>query len=120
VDKLSTNINYVSLILFLGWFFKQLGFKPRQNARTIFNLETRKPIELTEEKIIVGCESPGAKIYLDQRKLEIEGEIKKYLKKNLNIEFILQASQKKHVEAPLLSFEPAPEDLFSRAGLESK
>src|SRR3989339_493165 len=79
-----------------------------------------KPVELTEEKIIVACENPGGKIYLDQRKLEIEVEIKKYLKKNLHIEFIVQASQKKHAEAPLLSFEPAPEDLFSRAGLNKK
>ncbi len=79
-----------------------------------------KPIELTEEKIIVACESPGAKIYLDQRKIEIEAEIKRHLKKNLNIEFIVQISQKKKVEAPLLSFEPAPGDLFSRAGLSHK
>lgn len=79
-----------------------------------------KPIELTEEKIIVACENPGGKIYLDQRKPEIEAEIKKHLKKNLSIEFIIQASQKKRAEAPLLSFEPAPEDLFSRAGLNKK
>ena len=79
-----------------------------------------KPIELTDEKIIVACENPGAKIFLDQRKPEVEAEIKKYLKKNLSIEFIIQIPKKKHIEAPLLSFEPAPEDLYSRAGLNHK
>lgn len=83
-------------------------------------LKHARPTELTDEKIIVSCENQGAKIFLDQRKTEVERELHAHLKKNLSIEFVLGAPQKKKLDSPLLSFEPTPEDMYSRSGLNHK
>lgn len=79
-----------------------------------------KPLELTDEKIVVSCENQGAKIFLEQRKVEVEREVYGYVQKNLAVEFVLAPPKKKKVESPLLSFEPTPEDLYSKSGLNQK
>ncbi len=79
-----------------------------------------KPIELSDEKIVVSCENQGAKIFLDQRRPEVEREIYGYVKKNLAIEFVLAPPKAKKVESPLLSFEPSAEDMYSKSGLNHK
>jgi chromosomal replication initiator protein len=79
-----------------------------------------KPLELTDEKIVVSCENQGAKIFLEQRKAEVEREVYGYVQKNLAVEFVLAPPKKKKVESPLLSFEPTPEDLYSKSGLNQK
>lgn len=79
-----------------------------------------KPVELTDDKIVVSCENQGARIFLDQRKAEIEQELFKHIKKSISIDFILQATEKKKTDSPLLSFEPSPEDLYTKSGLNHK
>lgn len=83
-------------------------------------LKHAKPLELTDEKVVVSCENQGAKIFLEQRKAEVEREIYGYIQKNLAVEFVLAPPKKKAVDSPLLSFEPTPEDLYSKSGLNQK
>lgn len=79
-----------------------------------------KPLDMTDEKIIVSCENQGAKIFLEQRKVEVEREIFGYAQKNLAIDFVLAPPKKKKLDSPLLSFEPTPEDLYTKCGLNHK
>lgn len=79
-----------------------------------------KPVDVSDEKIVLSCENQGAKIFLSQRKLEVEASFAMYFKKSLHVEFIMAPPTKKRVESPLLSFEPTTDDLFERAGLNKK
>ncbi len=83
-------------------------------------LKHAKPLELTDEKIVLSCENQGAKIFLEQRKAEVEREVYAYVQKNLAVEFMLTPPKKKRVDSPLLSFEPSPEDLYTKSGLNHK
>jgi len=77
-------------------------------------------IELTEEKIIIGCDNQGIKKYLDPKLKEIEDHIYQNFKKRLLVEFVIAPLRKKGSSSPLLAFEPAVEDLFVRSGLNKK
>lgn len=79
-----------------------------------------KPVELKDDKIILACENQGAKIFLEQRKGQVEGVLFQHLKKRVSVDFIMAPPHAKKVESPLLSFEPTVEDLFTRAGLNKK
>lgn len=83
-------------------------------------LKRVKPVELKDDIIVVSCENPGAKIFLEQRKSQVESALFDHIKKRLGVEFVLAAPQKKAADSPLLTFEPAVEDLFTRAGLYKK
>lgn len=78
------------------------------------------PIELTEEKIVLSCDNQGTKIFLEPKKADVEREVRLHFKKNLMVEFVISPPKKKKIESPLLSFEPRPEDLFTRCGLNHK
>ncbi|MBI5127234.1 chromosomal replication initiator protein DnaA [Candidatus Roizmanbacteria bacterium] len=77
-------------------------------------------VELTEEKIVVGCDNQGVKKFLDPKLREVEEKIYLNFKKKLSLEFIIAPIQRKKVVPPLLSFEPPVEDLFIRSGLNKK
>ncbi|MBI3366698.1 chromosomal replication initiator protein DnaA [Candidatus Roizmanbacteria bacterium] len=79
-----------------------------------------KPIELTNETIVVGCENLGSKIFLEKRTNEIEKQLSFHIKKRVKITFVIIESKKKEKEAPLLSFQPSQEDIFLKSGLHSK
>lgn len=83
-------------------------------------LKQTKPIELTENKVVVSCENQGIRFFLEKRLAEIEREVATYQKKRMTIEFVVAPASKKRVESPLLSFEPTAEDLYGRAGLNKK
>lgn len=83
-------------------------------------LKQVRPIELTEEKIIVACDSYGIKKYLDPKIKEIEDYIYKNLDRRLSVEFVIAPRQKKKALSPLLTFEPPVEDLFIKAGLNKR
>lgn len=83
-------------------------------------LKQTRPIDLTEEKIIIGCDNQGIKKFLDPKLKEIEDHIFLNLKKRLQVEFVIAPQQKKKTSPPLLSFEPPVEDLFVRSGLNKK
>ena len=83
-------------------------------------LKHASPLELTDEKIIISCDNQGAKIFLEQRKNEVEDELYRHTKKRVRVEFVLKPAKKKKIDSPLLSFEPSPEDLYSKSGLNHK
>jgi len=101
-------------------FLEKLG-KNQEKTPVLYSiLKHTHPQELTEKKIVLICENQGAKIFLEQKKKEIEEEIYFHLKKRLLVEFIVSLPKKKKVDSPLLSFEPSREDIFSRCGLNHK
>ena len=50
----------------------------------------------------------------------MEREVSLHFKKNLLVEFVIAPPKKKKIESPLLSFEPRPEDLYTKSGLNHK
>ncbi len=95
--------------------------KNQQRMPVLYSiLKHVKPVDVSDEKIVLSCENQGAKIFLSQRKLEVEASFAMYFKKSLHVEFIMAPPTKKRVESPLLSFEPTTDDLFERAGLNKK
>lgn len=84
-------------------------------------LKQLKPKEVKEDKIIIGCQSFGIKTYLDKRINLIEEKFFSFFNKKINIEFVvLPVKKSKKDLAPLLSFKPSIEDIFSKAGLNKK
>jgi len=83
-------------------------------------LKQSRIIELENDRIKLACHNPGAKIYLEQKRGDVEKEIYDFVKKNLSVEFVLAEPKKRSPSPPLLSFEPAPEDLYARSGLSKK
>lgn len=79
-----------------------------------------KPIELTEDTVVVGCDNLGSKIYLDKRAEEIERKLSSHVKRKMKASFIVLEDKKKEKEAPLLSFQPSQEDVFLKSGLHNK
>ncbi len=83
-------------------------------------LKQVKPVELTENELVVGCENQGLKFFLEKKIGEIEEALRKYAKKKINIRLIVVAQKKKEKETPLLAFQPSVNDLFLRSGLNNK
>lgn len=94
----------------------------QQNSPIIFSaLKHVKPVELTEQGIVVGCDSNGTKIFLTQHSKEIEKALFYHTKKKILISFVIVENNKNGpVQSPLLSFQPTEEDLFLKSGLHSK
>jgi len=111
---------------FLGSFWNEFieKFEPNnvEKHSVLYSvLKQSKPIEITDEKIVISCNNLGVKKFLDPKQREIEEKIFKIFNKKLSPEFIIAPpSQKKKNIPPLLSFEPPVEDLFSKAGLNKK
>ncbi len=83
-------------------------------------LKQSRLIELTEEKIVIGCDNFGVKKFLDPKQGEIESKLYSIFKKKLTLEIVVAPIQKKKTIPPLLSFEPPVEDLFAKSGLNKK
>ena len=83
-------------------------------------LKHSRPVELTENKLVVSVESPSTQEFLAKRSEEIETALFDHSQKKIEIEFIITPPKKKRVDSPLLSFEPSIEDVFSRSGLNNK
>lgn len=83
-------------------------------------LRQAKIIKLTDDKIILAVNSPGSYDFLAKRAGEIEQLFFNHSQKKIEIEFIVKIPSKKTVTAPLLSFEPSIEDVFTKAGLNNK
>lgn len=83
-------------------------------------LKQVKPVELSEEKVVVGCDNLGVRLFLEKRVKEIEKELFSYTQKKIALDFTVVEKKKKQQEAPLLSFQPSVEDIFLKSGLHSK
>lgn len=94
----------------------------RQSSPILFSaLKHVKPVEITEESLVVGCDSNGTKVFLSQHTKEIEKALYDHSKKKISLSFIIVENKKSgQVDTPLLSFQPTEEDLFLRSGLHSK
>ncbi len=75
--------------------------------------------EVTDSKVVIVVGSPGMSSYFVGKRTEIELALSAYFKKSMHAEFIVKQSSKK-TDEPLLRYEPPIEDLFGRAGLNSK
>lgn len=93
----------------------------RVNPILLSLLKQLKPIELQEDKVVLGCESSGARIYMEKRRPEVEAVFGEFLKRKIQVEFVVEEKKpKKQVDSPLLGFEPTTEDFVVRAGLNKK
>lgn len=75
--------------------------------------------EITDSKAVLITESQGMSSYLAGKRIDIELALSAYFKKSMRVEFIIRQRAKKK-EEPLLNYEPPIEDLFARAGLNSR
>lgn len=84
-------------------------------------LKQLKPIDLQENKVVLGCESSGARIYMEKRRPEVEAVFSEFLTRAIQVEFTVEEKKpRKQAESPLLVFEPSTEDFVVRAGLNKK
>lgn len=80
-------------------------------------------VELTEEKIVLGCQNQGLKFYLNKGKPreELENALILHVGKKIVLDLVVIPLGKKRVkETPLLNFQPSLSDLFYRTGLHIK
>jgi chromosomal replication initiator protein len=75
--------------------------------------------EVTDSKVVIITDSQGMSSFFVGKKTDIELALSAYFKKSMHVEFIIKQRAKKK-EEPLLTYEPPIEDLFGRAGLNSK
>ncbi len=82
-------------------------------------LKQLSPIELTNERLVLGCENQGFKFFLNTKVDEIERALLIHSKQRLSVSFfVLEKKTKK--EAPLLSFQPAVNDVLRIANLSDR
>jgi len=111
---------------FLSSFWDEFltKFEPNQQKHSVLYsvLKQSRPVEITEEKIVISCNSIGLKKFLDPKQKEVEEKIQSIFKKKLSPEFIIisPSKNKKNTTPPLLSFEPPVEDLYLKSGLNKK
>lgn len=99
-------------------FIKFVASDKEENPIIQSILKQLEPTELTEEKIILRCESQGFKFFIQKKIPTIEKYLIKFLKKKVQVEIIVVPVKKKAgEEAPLLTFQPTMEDVFRKAGL---
>ena len=80
------------------------------------------PIELTEGGLVLGCGNIGVKMYAEKRMKELEGLLSLHLKSKIKVTVVVQPKKQKATapDAPLLTFQPSMDDVFTKAGLHAK
>lgn len=102
-------------------FLKSQETHEQRNPILLSLLKQIKPLELSDEKIILGCENTGARMYLEKRKSQIELLLTQHLQRELQIEFTTEEKKQTKKEAPpLLQFQPSLDDLYLKSGLNPK
>jgi len=97
---------------FWDGFIEKLEINKKNNPVMYPLLKYAKPIELTDNKITLSVDSPGAQEFLEKRSKEIETAFFNHSKKRIEIKFLVKIPSKKSVTLPLLTFEPSIEDVF--------
>lgn len=95
----------------------------QQNSPILFSaLKHVKPVEITEEAVVIGCDSNGTMVFLSQHTKEIEKALYNHTKRKTSLSFIIVENKKngRSNSSPLLSYQPTEEDLFLKSGLHSK
>lgn len=80
------------------------------------------PVELTEGGLVLGCGNIGVKMYVEKKIKELESLLSLHLKSKTTVTIIVQPKKQKATapDAPLLTFQPSMEDVFTKAGLHAK
>ena len=107
---------------FWDQFLESLA-KNQQKVPLLYSLLRQlSPVELSEDKIVLGCQNQGFKFYLEKGKPrdEIEDALSYHAKKKIRVEFIVISTKKKAKQTPLLNFQPTLGDLFYKTGLHTK
>ena len=101
-------------------FSTKLASKQQENPVLLSILRQLKPVELTDTKIVLGCDNQATQSYLAKRANEIELELAHHLSKKLEVEFVIVEKKVNDKSSPLLSYQPPPDDLYVKAGLNKK
>lgn len=104
---------------FWDGFLQYVEKNDQRNPIVYSILKQLHPLEITEQKIVVGCENQGIRIFLEKKTSLIEQLLHSHLDKKLAIEFTVE-EKKKRKEPPLLKFQPSPDDVYLRSGLHAK
>ncbi len=92
-----------------------------QNIPILFSLlKQLRPLELTDKKIVLGCNNQGVRFFLERKIAEVEEVVFQFSGKKLSVELAMLPQKKVVAPPPLLQFEPSTSDLFMRAGLHPK
>lgn len=84
-------------------------------------LKQTLPIEISEKKIVLACDTIGVFAFLEKKTAFFEQLLLSFSKKPIEIEFVLQPKIKKKTgPTPLLSFQPSIGDLLTASGLHNK
>lgn len=96
--------------------------KKQKNIPILFSLlKQLRPVEITNEKVVLECVNQGMRFFLEKKAFDLESSLEEYLGKKLSVEFVVsQKSKKEKNPPPLLAFQPTTDDLFSKAGLHPK
>lgn len=90
----------------------------QQENRVMFSiLNQLRPLELTEDKLVLGSENQGMTIFLNKRLPEIEDRFSTFIKKRVKIEIRVAPRKKETETPPLMEYEPSVDDLLRHAGL---
>ncbi|MBI2641717.1 chromosomal replication initiator protein DnaA [Candidatus Roizmanbacteria bacterium] len=108
------------LSAFWTGFLKSLETNKKKIPVLYSLLKQLKPIELSENRIILGCHNQAFKFFLEKKVSEIELTLSAFTHKKMSVELVVIPSKKIPKEAPLLSFQPSLEDVFYQAGLHAK
>lgn len=100
-------------------FLEFYGGHSTKNSVLLSLLNQTTLHEVTDVKIVILVDSPGMSSFFVGKRTDIELALSAYFKKSMRVEFIVKQHTKRKDE-PLLRYEPPIEDLFSRAGLNSK
>lgn len=102
--------------------FLASSFIDREKVPVVYSvLKELRFVELSDGKLILACENPGIRFFLEKKMPFIEKAFCDHIKKGVVVELVVSQSKKKKEEsAPLLQFQPSPEDVFSKSGLHAK
>lgn len=94
----------------------------QQENRVMYSiLQQLRPIELTEDRLILGCENKGMTTFIQKRLPEIENRFSTFIKKTVRIDIQVAPKKKGNGDmAPLIDYEPSVEDALRKAGLTLK
>lgn len=97
----------------------EAGFNKKQPVLFLF-LKQLQLLDINNEKLVLGCNNSGLKIFIEKKLPLIEQELGNFTKKKLKIELVVAPSKKQAKDAPLLSFQPTTEDVLIKSGFSKR
>lgn len=83
-------------------------------------LKQLRPIDLSEEKVVLGCNNPTVRSFLEKKVPEIQDVLSRYLEKKMKVELTVIEVKKSEKKTPLLNYQPALSDVLYKTGLHVK